>query len=163
MSNKLGAIYVCFCMTIIAISIVQIILRKLNEKKKKELIKRLASNSIELPVSEFINLRKNPSRSYTRYSSNKVEDFTGVYIIFNKTKNMYYVGQAKKVIQRVNNHFAGRGNGDVYADFKYGDDFTIRTIALNSSGYTSLDRLEKDTIAAYNAYSEGYNRNRGNN
>ena len=75
---------------------------------------------------------------------------------------MYYVGQAKKVLQRVTQHFTGHGNGDVYADYKYGDQFSIKTIAFNTSGYDSLDRLEKDTIEAYAAFSKGYNKNRGN-
>ena len=35
------------------------------------------------------------------------------------------MGQGKAVLDRVNHHFSGRGNGDVYADYKYGDFFTI--------------------------------------
>ena len=31
------------------------------------------------------------------------------------------MGQGKAVLDRVNHHFSGRGNGDVYADYKYGD------------------------------------------
>ena len=38
----------------------------------------------------------------------------------------------------------------------------IKTIELASSGYSSIDKLEKDTIAAYNALSKGYNKTRGN-
>ena len=52
-------------------------------------------------------------------------DFPGVYILHNLDKDMYYVGQGKRVMQRVGNHFAGHGNGDVYADYKYGDRFSI--------------------------------------
>lgn len=33
------------------------------------------------------------------------------------------MGQGKAVLDRVNHHFSGRGNGDVYADYKYGDFF----------------------------------------
>lgn len=75
---------------------------------------------------------------------------------------MSYVGQAVKVFQRVNQHFQGRGNGDVYADYKYGDDFVIKMIALRDSGFASLDELERQTIQAYNAYYRGYNKTRGN-
>lgn len=75
---------------------------------------------------------------------------------------MYYVGQGKKVFQRVNSHFTGHGNGDVYADYKYGDKFTIKMIALDNSGFTTLNKLERNTIATYNAYSKGYNKTRGN-
>ena len=75
---------------------------------------------------------------------------------------MYYIGQANKVINRVNAHFTGRGNGDVYADFKYGDEFTIKAISLQESGYSSLNSLERDTIKTYDAFAHGYNKTRGN-
>lgn len=68
----------------------------------------------------------------------------------------------KKVFQRVNNHFTGHGNGDVYADYKYGDDFTIKMIALEKSGFKTLNELERNTIMTYNAYSRGYNKTKGN-
>ena len=63
---------------------------------------------------------------------------------------------------RVNAHFTGSGNGGVYADIKYGDQFTVKAIKLSESGYSSLDELEKDAIQAYGAFRHGYNRNRGN-
>lgn len=89
-------------------------------------------------------------------------DFTGTYVIHNKTKEMYCVGQSTKVIGRLSQHFTGHGNGDVYADYKYGDDFEVNTVSLRESGYDSLDALERDSIAAYDAFNKGYNRTRGN-
>ena len=86
----------------------------------------------------------------------------GVYIIYNITKDMYYVGQSKHVMARVNSHLTGHGNGDVYADYKYGDEFEITLIPLKESGYSSLNAMEKDTIDMYDAYTKGYNRTRGN-
>lgn len=89
-------------------------------------------------------------------------DFTGVYVIHNKTKDMYYVGQSTRVVGRLIQHLTGHGNGDVYADYKYDDDFELNVVSLRESGYDSLDALERDTIAAYDAYDKGYNRTRGN-
>ena len=89
-------------------------------------------------------------------------DFTGVYVLHNLTKDMYYVGQSIKVIDRVGQHLTGHGNGDVYADFKYGDEFEVSTLSLVGSGYASLNDLERETIAAYDAYDHGYNRTAGN-
>ena len=89
-------------------------------------------------------------------------DFTGVYVLHNLAKDMYYVGQSVKVVDRVGQHFTGRGNADVYADFKYGDEFEISTVSLADSGYGSLNDLESDTIAAYDAYNSGYNKTAGN-
>ena len=89
-------------------------------------------------------------------------DMVGVYIIHNESKDMYYIGQAKRLFFRINQHFTGHGNGDVYADYKYGDDFSIKIIPLADSGYQDIDLLEKDMIQKYDAYHKGYNRTKGN-
>lgn len=70
--------------------------------------------------------------------------------------------RGKRLFQRVNNHFTGHGNGDVYADYKYGDEFTIKWIPLADSGFHTLNELKRDTIQTYGPYSNGYNRTRGN-
>ena len=54
------------------------------------------------------------------------------------------MGQGKAVLDRVNHHFSGRGNGDVYADYKYGDFFTIKMIKLENSGFYTLNELERN-------------------
>lgn len=90
-------------------------------------------------------------------------DMVGVYVIYNKNKKMYYVGQATRLFFRVNQHFTGHGNGDVYADYKRGGDkFTIKLCPLVNSGYFDLDKFEKDMIAKYDAYNNGYNKTIGN-
>ena len=89
-------------------------------------------------------------------------DFMGCYVIHNLTKNMFYVGQATHVPQRVNNHFTGKGNGDVYADYKYGNQFEIRLVNIMDTEYSRLDDLERDLINAFDAYDHGYNKTRGN-
>ena len=89
-------------------------------------------------------------------------DIVGVYIIHNETQGQYYVGQAKKLFFRINQHFTGHGNGDVYADYKYGDDFSIKILKLSDTGYDDIDQLERDMIRKYNAYEIGYNRTSGN-
>lgn len=113
-------------------------------------VKKLANGAIEVTPSEFFTLKKNS------------QTFPGVYLLYNHTKKMYYIGQSKSVYSRVNRHFTGHGNGDVYADYKYGDEFTIRLIALKGSGFKTLNELERNAIAAYRAYDKGYNKTRGN-
>ena len=127
--------------------------REQARKKRVEEAKRkyqFLSGFTEWSAKEFLNKKST------------LGEMTGVYIIYNKSKNMYYVGQSVKTVQRVNSHLSGRGNGDVYADYKYGDEFTVKIIPLNKSGYDTLDDLERDMINTYNAYSSGYNKTRGN-
>lgn len=127
-------------------------------------IRRLAKNSLVLTPKQFFKLRNQliGVKSTERNHHSTSYQFAGVYILHNQSKNMYYVGQAKHTLNRVNNHFTGKGNGDVYADYKYGDKWTIRMIALNESPFDTLNELERHTIHIYNAYTKGYNKNRGN-
>lgn len=134
---------------------------------KKALIKgrlnRLRRNQLELTPQQFFELRQNKTvarlgRADKAYGIN----FAGVYVLYNITQNMYYVGQGRDVVNRVNNHLTGKGNGDVYADYKYGDAFIIRLIDFNCSGAATLNDLERLVIAAYDAYAAGYNKTRGN-
>ncbi len=127
----------------------------------KDKIKALSNNTTEITPSDFFLLR-NSSLGRRNKNASVDMDFTGVYILFNQTKNKYYVGQGKSVFNRVNSHFTGHGNGDVYADYKYGDVFTIRMIRLDQSGFQTLNELERNTIMTYNAFSKGYNKTRGN-
>lgn len=90
-------------------------------------------------------------------------DMVGVYVLYNKNRKIYYVGQATRLFFRVNQHFTGHGNGDVYGDYKRGKDkFTIKLLPLVNSGYYDLDKFEKDMIEKYDAYDHGYNKTKGN-
>ena len=89
-------------------------------------------------------------------------DAVGVYILCNKNNGKHYVGQAKRLYFRVNQHFTGKGNPDVYRDYEKGDEFLIKMIKLTESGYDDIDKLEKDKIEEYQAYYRGYNKTIGN-
>lgn len=146
-------IYVVLMIFIVVYTIVR-------TKQIRETINGLASNTLEITPEEFMKLRKESFGGRGRPSYALKMNFAGVYILYNKTKNLYYVGQGKQILNRINAHFTG--NGDVYADYKYGDKFTIKMISLEKSGYNSLNKLEKDTIMTYNSFAKGYNKTRGN-
>ena len=122
------------------------------ERKALERVRSL-SDGVGASPQEFMRARSALTRN---------GDFTGIYVLHNKTKGMYYVGQSVRVVGRVRQHLTGHGNGDVYADYKYGDKFEINLVSLRECGYDSLDALERDAIEAYGAYTKGYNRTRGN-
>lgn len=149
--------------TLALIFIIFMLAKTSNFRKRRRIkrkIKKLAKNKEEMSPEEFFNFRKKKDKG-REYISNKY-NFSGVYILYNYTKNMYYVGQAQKIFSRVNSHFTGSGNGDVYADYKYGDKFGIKMISLKESRYKNLNDLERNTIFAYSAYSKGYNKTIGN-
>ena len=121
-------------------------------------------------AAEYINnVKEERKQRIPGYRPNQVialrkqhKGFTGVYIIYNYTKNLYYVGQGQNVYVRCSNHFLGKGNPDIYADYKYGDEFFIEFVSLVESGYDNLDDLERYYIDEYNAVRRGYNKKRGN-
>ena len=121
----------------------------------------ISNATTPITPKEFFALRKRHDRhslkTYRRRFGSE-----GVYILHNTDKDMYYVGQGKTFTNRVNSHFTGSGNGDVYADYKYNDEFTIRLIYLSRTDYKNLNDLERDMITHYNSFHKGYNKTRGN-
>ena len=140
----------------IPISYLMLAREKILEARQRVL--ELSEGYEEIPAEEFLNRRNALTGSRLDGSS----EFTGVYVLHNTTQDRYYVGQSIRVLDRVNQHFTGHGNGDVYCDFKNGDHFTVRTISLVSSGYESINDLERQLIDAHDAYRSGYNKTRGN-
>src|SRR5690554_1421574 len=94
-------------------------------------------------------------------SYNKNINIYGVYILYNKTKNKYYVGKSKNIVSRVKNHIEGRGNAHLFADLKYGDEFMISLVSYDSQKFTSLNQQERFYISVFDAFENGYNRTRG--
>lgn len=107
-------------------------------------------------VAEFMRIRE----SYRGHMADF--DFMGCYVLRNMHTDMYYVGQATHVPQRVNAHFTGKGNGDVYADYRAGHPFTVYLIDIMDTNYRRMDVMERDLIARYDSFYHGYNKTRGN-
>ncbi len=156
------SIMIIFIIIIALIYLLSILIKIEVKIELDEKIDSLANNELAMTPEQFFRMRNMTmdGRGSPLYSSTR--NFAGVYILYNQSKNLYYVGQGKKVFDRVNSHFTGRGNGDVYADYKYGDKFIIRMIALSKSGYRSINALERHAIARYKSFSRGYNKTRGN-
>jgi hypothetical protein len=106
-----------------------------------------------------------------------IENFAGIYIIHNRIKDMYYVGQSESVFDRVNKHFvinpetkSGRYKlnvlfnlPEIYNDYNSGDEFIISLIPLVTTSFPTLNELEDNAIRAYDSLVPlGYNRNSGN-
>ncbi len=138
------------------------IFRLYKHLKLKKQLRDLLNSQIELSPEAFFKMRNQKNLNKKGYVSSSYQ-IKGVYVLYNATKNMYYVGQGINIINRVNSHLNGSGNGDVYADYKYGDKFTIKLISLDSTEFKSLNELEKNLISYYNSYKYGYNKTKGNN
>lgn len=120
--------------------------------KQQEKLLRLRQSLLEddpqivASADEFMSQRK---------ALTQQGEITGIFIVHNATKDLYYVGQSAKAIDRAAIQFLGRGNCDVYADYKYGDSFNVRIVPLPGSGYENLNELKRAAIQALEAADEG--------
>lgn len=93
----------------------------------------------------------------------KYKKFPGCYVILifdeppkGEDYTLYddiYIGQSVNVTNRVHGHFTGKGNGDVYADLKYGRFAFVQMIPCERD---DLNELERALIDAFDA-TESYN------
>lgn len=111
----------------------------------------------EMDPVEFITLAKEVNDK-----NSELHDFTGIYILENKTHDKFYVGQSISLFKRVSNHFTGKGNADIYSDYMAGDVWSIKLISLSNSGFKSINALEKHFIEYHHSTYNGYNRTIGN-
>lgn len=136
---------------------------------QQEKFKQHTLNSYVLYYKDFENgwIRATGSGKYGNRDGFKYRDRPGCYVITIYTnpvtdgiwKNYenIYIGQSVRVYQRVHNHFTGKGNGDVYADIKYGKWVYVRFIMCDEY---ELNDKEIELIALFNA-TKSYNKTRG--
>ncbi len=128
------------------------------EKESQQKLTDMTLNATTITAEEF--LKNCDELIRRRNGSINQKDVSGVYVLYNETQNLYYIGQSKTAIKRVRDHLQGKGNGDVYADFKYGNTFTI---TIHNCPINELNLIEKTFIEKYNASGkDGYNKNKGN-
>lgn len=89
----------------------------------------------------------------------------GVYIIWNKTKDKYYVGQSKDLYKRIFTQHFSKLDKDVKniifaKDWYENNEFYLRTFEFETKD--ELDHAEKHYIDMYNSFAEGYNKTSGN-
>lgn len=136
--------------------------KKLREFSKEQSVyysemDRLNNFSREMSTKEFLEIRDE-----VLDKNSDLHDFTGIYILENKTHDKFYVGQSISLFKRAGNHFTGAGNKDIYEDYMRGDVWTVKLIALADSGFKSINALEKHFIEYHHSTYNGYNKTIGN-
>ncbi len=153
---------ILFC-TIIAIAAVVCVVGILIwQKRKNDKLRENIQSGKFIEANEFLK----EWRCQSGRVGYKYNDVSGCYVIqiFNdpptdedqKYENVY-IGQSVRACERVRNHLTGHGNGDVYADAKYGKYIRIQIVPCKKN---MINNLEKDLISAFNA-TDSYNKTRG--
>jgi hypothetical protein len=132
--------------------------RNRNKGNVRKELEDLRKKMIKVTPQELRELRNKNVRE-----SRNINNFSGIYIIHNCVKDIYYVGQAVKVFDRAYTHFVlNAGNHELYEDYSLGDQFSISLIPLENTSFSTLNELEDNAIRAYDSYQNGYNRVPGN-
>ncbi|WP_255293723.1 excinuclease ABC subunit C [Bacillus wiedmannii] len=149
-----------------------IIERNKNKGNVRKELDSLRKKMIKYTPQELLELKSKKVRE-----SRDVNNFSGIYIIHNCVRDLYYIGQSVKVFDRAYTHFVknqelkkGRYEmnvqfnlPEIYHDYNLGDKFSISLIPLEDTSFSTLNELEDNAIRAYDSLvPNGYNRNPGN-
>lgn len=131
--------------------------------RKKESVRReldeLQNKIMKYDPQELQQLRKNQISEVS-----EIKHISGIYIIHNCDRHLYYVGQSKNMANRVHQHLIrNEGHPELNEHYLMEEKFTISMIPLAKTSFSSLDDLEDYAIRAYDSlYPCGYNRMPGN-
>ena len=149
---------------------------KLNISKKEKESKnkknsRLSEYNKKLSEVKPLSNMVSQDESFTMlklFSGLEYERIIGVYVIHNKEKDKYYVGQSKDIMKRIKQHF----NGTIPKNIIFAEDyytsqmenrdniFELKIIRCETKD--ELDSLEKKLIYEYDSWNSGYNGTSGN-
>lgn len=94
---------------------------------------------------------------------NDAPNIRGVYILLNTKEDKYYVGQSKNIRGRICKHYDKSSQSKFDRLFRSeNDNFSMKSVPLDNSGFSDLDALETAFIAYFDSYNKGYNKTRGN-
>lgn len=124
--------------------------------KAKEVLEKFLDISKDVPIEEFLKMYDMRIYDISNKQSDikfmKNVDFEGVYILRNATQNKCFVGKASKVFKKIERHFTGYGNEEIYSEWRKGNKFFINIIRFENSGYDNINYLERDIKEKYYAF-----------
>lgn len=84
--------------------------------------------------------------------------YPGVFVIFNETKGQFYPLQTDDgdIIQKIKDHFTGKGCPAVYLHYQKGDVFQVKFIPLSGSAYQTLPALLHYIQTSYSSFAVQY-------
>ncbi|WPU78000.1 excinuclease ABC subunit C (plasmid) [Bacillus sp. RA(2023)] len=147
------------------------------ERNKNKGIVRKELDNLRKKMIKYTPLELLELKSKKVRESRDIKNFSGIYIIHNCVKDLYYIGQAVKVFDRAYTHFVknpelqkGRYElnfefnlPEIFHDYNLGEKFSISLIPLENTSFLTLNELEDNAIRAYDSLvPNGYNRNPGN-
>jgi hypothetical protein len=132
-------------------------MKKAEQKEKLENFKRTKDELKDRLKAKFDGRDWIP---LSRILSSADKGNVGIYVLYNETKNKYYVGQAKALYSRIKKHFEVE---PIAYDFLNGDKIVVKTLSATEIGNDyRIDHIEKTGIELFSADTDGYNKTVGN-
>ncbi len=82
-------------------------------------------------------------------------DLVGMFILYNQTKDKYFVGADHRVFDGITWQIDGHGFINVYADIQSGDDWEVRIIPIHKTNYKNIEDMWYDGLSVFRANYEG--------
>lgn len=130
-----------------------------NKLKIKQLEKDIENITVSRDEDNWISLKE----AFNFDLKDELDNKKGVYIIWNKTLDKYYVGQSKNLFKRIFTQHFNKGDvkNIIFAkDWYNNDEFKFKYEFVETKD--ELDQLEKYYIEYYNTFINGYNGTGGN-
>lgn len=94
-----------------------------------------------------------------RPNYNQMFNYKGLYVMYNRTTNKYFVGADVHVLDGLAWHISGEGFENVYADIQNNHDWEVRIIPITLTKHTSIEPMWYAGLKAFDANrrKNGYN------
>lgn len=131
-------------------------LKKIEQKQKLEVFKQTKESLRQTLQNQIEKKQWQPLNNILNTID---KGGMGLYVIYNATKNKYYVGQAKQIFKRIKEHFKVE---EIAKDFLSGDKMQVKILTANElDNDYRIDHIEKTTIEIFESDKTGYNKNTG--
>jgi hypothetical protein len=135
-------------------------IKNLKKAEQKEKLEKFKQTRDSLKDDLMAKLDKKEWTPLSKILNSADKGGVGIYVLYNETKNKYYVGQAKALTARIKKHFEIE---QIARDFLSGDKISVKVLtAAELDSDFRLDHIEKLGIEIYNAETNGYNKTGGN-
>lgn len=120
-----------------------------------EVLEQARSREDGVPVNDFLKAYDvrmfNPRTGQRDIKLIKDSDFKGVYLLFNRTMMKCHIDVSTHVYKKVERHFRGYGNAEIFADYQAGDAFNVRFIRCDDMEMPELQKFGAQLRKAYYA------------
>lgn len=134
----------------------ELLMFSLPKKTKSRQLRRVVKKAPVYTINRLFKIVNNFSGNE---SYDEKYNFEGMYVLYNQTKNKYFVGSSERVMDGLMLHVVGEGYEGIHTDVKSGDEFEVRFVSIRDTQCDDIDDLWYAGVRAFksNIKRRGYN------